>query len=328
MTSLQPVPLVSVVVPAYNAQRTIGATIASIVAQTVRDLEIVVVDDGSTDDTAAIVEADGIQNLRLVTQANAGHAAARNTGIAAARGQYVAFLDADDLWLPDKLERQLAELRKHPEIRAIQSGAVRVDDDLRVLWVEECQPSKDPLWDTLCFRNMPALMSTLLIERSLFDEVGAFDPELIILQDWDLAIRLARAGQLHSLPELLSAYRYHESQSANVEIHIQPGLRVLEKVFADPGLPPEIRARRNEVYARFYTMLSGGSVKVGRYGTALYWGARALSRSPRVAGYFLAFPERWARKRRHDSSLPESLPLPSTVLAANATANGWAQSIS
>src|SRR5207302_7680764 len=104
-----------------------------------------------------------------------------------------------------------------PHVRAIQTGAARVHNDLNVLWIETCRPSRDPLWDTLCFRNMPGLMSTLLAERSLLDEVGRFDPSLVILQDWDLAIRLAGKGQLHSLPDVLSAYRFHAtSQSANV----------------------------------------------------------------------------------------------------------------
>jgi glycosyltransferase involved in cell wall biosynthesis len=305
---------ISVVIPAYNATRTLPATVASIEAQTVQPLEVIVVDDGSSD---ATVDVAGELGARVVQQANAGHAAARNTGVAAAQGRYVAFVDADDLWLPEKLERQLDEIRCNPEIRALQTGAARVNDDLQLLWSEECRRPGDQLWETLCFQNLPALMSTLMIERAFFDEIGGFDASLIILQDWDLAIRLARRNQLHAIPDVLSAYRYFDtSQSANVEIHIDPGLRVLEKLFADPTLPPEVRAKRRAAYARFYAMLCGGSIRVGEPRGALSWGRKALRNDPRVAGYIAAFPLRRLSRRRQAAE-PSALELPATVLEAN-----------
>jgi glycosyltransferase involved in cell wall biosynthesis len=309
---------VSVVVPAYNAVRTLPATIASIASQTVEPLEILVVDDGSKDATAELATSLG---ARAITQANAGHAAARNTGIAEAKGRFVAFLDADDLWLPDKLERQLATIRRNPEIRGIQTSAARVDDDLHLLWLEHCDPGDDQLLDTVFFRNMPALMSTLLVERELLEEVGGFDASLIILQDWDLAIRLARRGQLHSLDEVLSAYRYFgTSQSANVAIHVEPGLRVLDKVFADPSLPPAIRERRNAVYARFYAMLCGGSVRIKSPRETVHWGLKALRTDPGVGRYIFGFPRRRLARRRQAAAMPASLPFPQVVLDANVPA--------
>ena len=309
---------VSAVVPAYNAARTLPATIASIRSQSVEVLEILVVDDGSSDDTAEVAREAG---ARVVPQANAGHAAARNTGIAAAEGRYVAFLDADDLWLPDKLERQLDEIRRTPGVRALQTGAARIDDELRLLWVEPCTRSEDQLWDTLYFRNMPGLMSTIMVERDLLKEIGGFDPSLVILQDWDLAIRLALRGQLHSLPDVLSAYRYYEtSQSANVEIHVEPGLRVLEKAFADPELPDDVRARRRRAYARFYAMLCGGSIRIKDPRLAVHWGLKALRTDPRVVDYIAAFPRRRLSRRRRVAELPSALPFPPAVVEANVPA--------
>jgi len=306
---------ISVVVPAYNAVRTLPATIASIGSQSVAPLEVIVVDDGSKDDTA---ELAGSLGARVVVQANAGHAAARNTGIAVAEGRYVAFLDADDLWLPDKLERQLDEIGRNPGIRALQTGAARIDDELQLLWIEPCTRSDDQLWDTLYFRNMPALMSTLMVERSLLEEVGGFDSSLVILQDWDIAIRLALRGQLHSLPDVLSAYRYFgTSQSANVNIHVEPGLRVLEKAFADPDLPADVRARRRRAYARFYAMLCGGSIRIRSPRLAVHWGLKAMRTDPRVLDYIAAFPRRRASRRRRAAEMPPALPFPSTVVEAN-----------
>jgi hypothetical protein len=120
------------------------------------------------------------------------------------------------------------------------------------------------------------------------------------------------------LSDVLAAYRLHASQSANVEIHIEPGRRILDRLFAEPELPRSIRACRSEAYAHFYAMLSGGSVKVGRYPLALYWGMRALVRDPRVAGYLAAFPARRLRRRRQPATMQKDLPLPAAVLDANA----------
>ena len=309
---------VSAVVPAYNAVRTLPATIASIRTQSVEPLEIIVVDDGSKDDTAELARSLG---ARVVTQANAGHAAARNTGIGAAEGRWVAFLDADDLWLPDKLERQLDEIALNPGMRALQTGAARIDDELRLLWLEPCTRSTDQLWDTLYFRNMPGLMSTIMVERELLEELGGFDSSLVILQDWDIAIRLAQRGQMHSLPDVLSAYRYFDtSQSANVEIHVEPGLRVLEKAFSDPQLPAEIRARRRRAYARFYAMLCGGSIRIKDPRLAVHWGLKALRTDPRVVDYIAAFPRRRLSRRRRVAEMPAALPFPPAVVEANTPA--------
>ena len=292
-------PLVSVVIPAYNAERTIAATLATVLGQTVADIEVVVVDDGSTDGTAQLATSLGDPRLRVVHQANAGHAAARNTGIAQARGTYVSMIDADDLWLTNKLERQLAVLRRHPGVRAVQCASVRVDDSLAPLFIGRCPDGRNELLDVLCLRGLPGLMSTLIADRALLEEVGGFDPSLVILQDWDLAIRLALRGALYSIPEPLVLYRFHAgNQSNQVDLHIEPGERILTAFFADPSVPPEIRARRGYVYAHFYAMMSGGALQIGRPGYAVYWARRAIASDPRVIGHLARLPARRLEKRR------------------------------
>src|SRR5207248_3360945 len=131
-------------------------------------------------------------------QANAGHASARNAGVKMARGKYVAVVDADDVWLPHKLERQLAVLGGHHAVRALHGSAVFVDDSLRPLFVATSPDGRNDLLDVLCFRGLAAMMVTLIIERTLLEQIGGFDSSLIILQDWELAIRLARLGELYS----------------------------------------------------------------------------------------------------------------------------------
>jgi glycosyltransferase involved in cell wall biosynthesis len=291
-------PMVSVVVPAYNAARTMEATLRSVLRQTVDDLELIVVDDGSNDSTSEIARSMDDGRLRLLRQRNAGHASARNTGIAAARGRYVAVVDADDLWLPQKLERQLAVFDDCPEVRALHGSAVFVDDSLQPLFLAPSPEGSNDLLDVLCFRGLAAMMVTLIIERTLLEQIGGFDSSLIILQDWELAIRLARLGELYSTSEPLVLYRLHPgNQSKQVDLHIEPGERILARLFEDPTLPEAIAARRSYVYANFYAMLCGGAFQIGRPAYAAYWARRALASDPRVFAYLASFPARRIRKR-------------------------------
>ncbi len=284
--------LVSVVIPAYNAERTIHDTIESVLAQTYREIEVIVVDDGSTDDTAREVAAFA-DRTRYVHQTNAGAAAARNSGIAIARGDYLALLDADDLWLPEKLERQLAFLAVHPEVGAVQCGARFVDRALRTLEIRRCRHVADPLWEVLHFRNLPAFLSALLMRRSCLERVGPFDTSLVILEEWDMAIKTARSCGLAGLPEPLVLYRVHRAnRSRDVDIHVAPGFAVLERLYADPDLPARVRAARREVYGSFFRMLAGGYFRAGQFVPFVRWTIRAVRTNPGELFYMAALPLR------------------------------------
>jgi glycosyltransferase involved in cell wall biosynthesis len=292
-----PRPLVSVVIPAYNAERTVRATLDSVLRQTFTHVEVILVDDGSTDRTSDVARSLGDPRLRIIKQANAGHAQARNIGIGAATGTYVAVVDADDVWLPDKLEQQLAVLRGG-QVKALHGAAIHVDDSLRPLFIGNCPDGKNELLDILCFRGLPGFMCTLIIERELLWEIGGFDPTLIILQDWELAIRLARREQLYSMSKPLVMYRLHESnQSKKIDLHIEPGERILAEFFADRTLPTEIMSRRRYVYAHFYAMLCGGAVQLRMPRYAIDWAIRAISSDPRVLPHLASLPVRRVRKR-------------------------------
>jgi glycosyltransferase involved in cell wall biosynthesis len=278
-------PLVSAVVPAYNAARTLRAAVESILLQTVGDIEVIVVDDGSGDDTAGVARAIGDPRVRLVSQANGGASAARNAGIRSARGRYVAFLDADDLWLPEKLERQLAALRRHPDVHAVHCGATYVDDDLRVLSVRPCRRWRDALLDVLLFENLPAFPSSVLVRRDKLEE-RAFDSSLALLEDWDLAIYAARHWNLQPVEDALTLYRVHPAnRSRDVEKHLAPGLRVLERLFADPSLPGRIRSRRRTVYARYYAVLAAAALKYGLWRHGARWTVTAARTHPAAVAY-------------------------------------------
>ncbi len=297
--------LVSVIIPAYNAARTLKATVQSVFEQTAQNFEIIIVDDGSKDDTAAVARSIKDARVKVITQANGGASAARNAGIEAAQGEYVAMLDADDLWMPHKLERQLAVLNSEEEVNAVQSGVYFVNDNLEVISVQPCFESKDALLETLLFQNLPGLMSTLIVKRSVFDKIGCLNTKLIILEDWELAIRLSRYCNFKSIEEPLALYRqFPGNRSKDLSIHIEPGYLILEKLFRDPSLPPHIKKRERLVYSTFYTMLSGGAFNVGRYGESLKWGAKALVADPSALGYMASLPLRKLRRKSSRRNVP------------------------
>jgi len=199
-------PLVSVIIPAYNRAHLIGRAIASVLAQSYRNFEIIVVDDASTDDLARLLAAVGSSHLRWITHPhNRGAAAARNTGIAAAKGELVAFLDSDDVWFPDKLAEQVAAMRNQPPDVA---GQVCAYDCLRA----GCNPRViTSHWEPVTFRRSVMFGctcgpgTTLLCRRDVFADVGPLDETLQRLEDWDWLLRLSEKGyRLLTSPAVLA----------------------------------------------------------------------------------------------------------------------------
>lgn len=190
---------VSVVVPVYNCGPRVGATLDSVLAQTVAPLEILVVDDGSTDGTADWIEANYGVGVRLIRQANQGVAGARNRGFAEARGEFIAFLDHDDLWLPSKLEQQLRAFQDRPNVCVVGCDWVHVDehnhplpdDDLRVLKPKFGTPS-GYVFPILVRANFIVSMSVPLVRAHALHEVGGFDPQTVPCDDWDVWLRLSQ----------------------------------------------------------------------------------------------------------------------------------------
>jgi glycosyltransferase involved in cell wall biosynthesis len=196
-------PLVSVVVPVYNGERFLTFALQSIFDQDYRPLEVIVVDDGSVDDSVSI--ARSFQGVRYVYQSNQGASAARNAGVAAAQGELIAFLDADDVWTPNyKISRQTDYLLKHPE-----TGYV-VGRGENFLESETDLPAG--LTQELFMKEHTFLTSTLVVRKSVFYEVGEFDRSYKISQDTDWFVRASDAGvQSFVLPETLVYRRIHDA---------------------------------------------------------------------------------------------------------------------
>ena len=224
-------PTVSVIIPAYNAAWCVGKAIDSVLDQDFRDFEVIVVNDGSTDDTAAVLATYG-EAIRVVHQANGGMSNARNAGIHVAKGEFVAFLDSDDWWLPGKLSRQLKLMRNNPEI-GFTSCAARVEDpDGRLLNLWTCGNSEAPFLPYLFEGNagIAGGSSALMVRRKLLEQTGVYDETLGGVEDADLWMRLAAAAEHDCVPEIqVVVLRRPGSVSRNVEAMRHGAIRVMKK---------------------------------------------------------------------------------------------------
>lgn len=226
-------PRISVVIPAYNSADTIRETVESVLNQTFSDFEIIVIDDGSQDATLEILTR--IQDLRLkvFSYPNAGASTSRNRGLALARGKFIAFLDADDLWTPDKLEAQLNALQANPQASVAYSWTDFIDKDGRFLWSGLHITVNGDALEKLLVVNFLENGSNPLIRKQALTEVGGFDPSLGSAEDWELWLRLAAYYQFVAVPKPQILYRRtSSSKSANILRHEAASLSVIDLAFA------------------------------------------------------------------------------------------------
>jgi glycosyltransferase involved in cell wall biosynthesis len=295
MDAAQPTPEVSVVVPAYNAESTLEATLGSILAQTFTDYEVLVVDDGSADSTGRIAANVG-PPVTCLRKSNGGVSTARNHGLANARGRYVAFLDADDLWEADKLETQVELLNARPDVGACFTGYLRVDDALHVIGSNDARDYPD-FCAALLLRSMVVqLTSTALVRRDVIETVGSFDPAFSQCADWDYALRLSTCTQFAQIRAPLARYRQSAaSMSRDVGLLESDTFAVLDKFFAtEPGKRYE--PLRRQCYGNHWIILSGSYLHAGQPLAAVRCLMNGLRLYPRNARRPLGLPIRWSRR--------------------------------
>lgn len=238
---------VSVIIPAYNGDRYIGKAIDSVLQQSYHDYEIIVVDDGSSDHTSQIVQSYG-SKVQYISQQNQGVAAARNRGLEIAQGEYIAFLDQDDFFLPNKLALQVALLKQQPSLGIVNSGWQIVNQDGVLL--AAVQP-----WQTLPKLDLvglivwkPVFLGAMLFRDSWLKNSDGFDIQLEQTPDVDLVLRLAQMGcQGDWVKGETVCYRQHElNASKNTLLQAQELDFILERFFAQANLSPEIKELENQ----------------------------------------------------------------------------------
>ena len=206
---------VDVIMPTYNGARWISQAVQSVLGQTHKELKLYIVDDGSTDDTAKYAKGLSDERVTYIYQDNAGAAYARNTGIKASNSEFVAFLDADDFWTPDKLEKQLAVMDKDPEVGLVY-GHHYIEDEDGIIQRNLRIYKRGYIADELAGGNFIAGSASMaLVRRSVLDKIGLFREDFVNGEDWEMWLRIAMQSKVDFVPEILATIRQHPENSQN-----------------------------------------------------------------------------------------------------------------
>jgi glycosyltransferase involved in cell wall biosynthesis len=241
-------PKVSVIITTYNSMPYFPETLSSVLRQTFTDFEVIVVDDGSTDQTTTWASQVDDPRVTLVSQPNQGVSVARNTGISHAQGDYIAFLDGDDLWETTKLEKQVQILDCHSEIGLVHTWLALMDEQSHLTGRVMKTHVQGEVWQQIIENNMVAC-SAAMVRRYCLETIGVFDPKLLVAEDWDLWIRMAASYPFAVLKEPLVQYRLHvQSKSKRYPAMVQNFRTIIERAFE--SVPYELLYLRNRSYGR------------------------------------------------------------------------------
>jgi glycosyltransferase involved in cell wall biosynthesis len=238
-------PKISIITPVYNREELFLETYQSVCNQTVDDWEMLVIDDGSTDATPEILSQITDSRVKTFTQKNQGVASARNLGLQHMKGKYVAFLDSDDLWAPDKLQLQIDTFDSLSD----NFGLIYTDFRLFKNDISTTRPSganvqsqhDDTSNKQILFQNF-VVLSSAMVRREVMQKVGCFDHDLFGTEDWDLFIRIGKSYKFYFLNQELTYYRSHQRGiSKNVKRQISEDWKVLRKHLINSDLPKKFR---------------------------------------------------------------------------------------
>lgn len=285
------------IVPAYNASKTVGRAVNSVLAQTFSDLELIVINDGSTDSTAEVVRSRRDERARCITIVNGGVAGARNRGLDLASGDFIAFLDADDAWRPEKLERQLDLIGQRPTAGLCFTSAELVDGGLRRIREEVAFSFTDFTEALLKNGNVvTGSASSTIVRRSVLERVGGFDPQLSQCADWDLWLRLSLATEFVVINEPLVQIRKGPgTMSSDPGLLERDTFALLDKFFTSPASVPYGRLRRR-TYGIQWMVCAGTYLHAGRLGESLRCVRRGILTDPRSLPRPLLLPVRLASR--------------------------------
>lgn len=243
-------PYVSVIIPAYNAMRYLPETVDSVFNQTFDDFELIIVNDGSSDSIEAWCAERSHPKLKLVSQTNQGLAIARNTGIAHSQGAYLAFLDADDLWHPTKLEKQVNVFRQNSRLGLVYTWVAYINENGALTGRVLKHQDEGQVWDALVQHNIVECGSVPMVSRACLDQVGWFDVELSrfnVNEDWDMWLRIAAHYSFAVIKEPLTLYRQRVNSASRQWKAMEESIPiVIEKAFA--AVPSSLATLKSRSY--------------------------------------------------------------------------------
>jgi len=313
-------PAVTVIVPTRDRARYLREAIGSVLGQTFADLELLVIDDGSTDDTRDLVGVIDDGRLRYLHQEASGISAALNRGLRNARGRYVARLDSDDVWTPDMLATLVPVLESRPEVGVVYARGQVMDASGRVLPTLQGLPERFPgdSFRSLVYDDATCNVA-LVARRQCFERAGLYDEELETSEDWDMWLRVARHYRFAFVDKVVARIRWHDDNltgpaSSRLAEVLGARSHPLDKLFRDPDLPPVVRAMRSVAYANVDLFRGQRWLQAGKLGRAVRSLGSAVRRSEhripmltRVVWFTVARPVlgRWAAGRRAMDALAD-----------------------
>lgn len=273
---------VSVVIPAYNSLKYLPETIDTVLSQSFQDFEVLVINDGSTDATEEwVTQKVTDPRVKLISQENQGLSGARNTGIKYAQGDYIALLDADDLWEPSKLEKQVHCLDANPEVGLVYTWTVLIDQYGKPTGRIVAHHAEGNVWQTLLEVNIVGSGSNPLIRRDCFDNVGLFDSNLSSNEDRDMWLRIASKYPFAVIKEHLVLYRQHQgNMSKDFSVMLKNCRTVIERAFA--SAPTEILHLRNRSYGSLNLYLAWKAIDSMDYKQAIHFRQQARAHLPQL----------------------------------------------
>ena len=252
---------ISVIIPTFNRYKMIGRAINSILEQTYKPYEIIIVDDGSTDETKHLIH-DEYPTIKYFCQSRSGVSKARNRGIVESKGDWIAFLDSDDEWLPNKLEKQKENLKQNPTILVSHTNETWIRNGVRVNQMKKHQKYGGYIFDK-CLEFCRMSPSSIMIHRNVFEVIGNFDEDLSVCEDYDLWIRIASKYHVTYLETpFIKKYGGHKDQLSKVENGIEHfRIQSLEKILASKMLTKEQTTDAKEVLLKKLSIYSNGLKK-------------------------------------------------------------------
>jgi len=256
---------ISVILPTYNRKHTLQRSIGSILNQTYRPSEIIIIDDGSSDGSSELIESD-YPNIRLIKQSNSGVSSARNKGIKNSKGQWIALMDSDDEWLPDKLEKQVQALKEYSEYLFCHTNEIWIRRGVRVNQGKKHQKYGGYIFDK-CLDICRISPSSSLFHKSILEDAGLFDESLRVCEDYDLWLRITAKYPILFLDELLiKKYGGHKDQLSRVPEGIeQYRIQSLEKILVSSLLTESQLYSAKVMLLKKLSILSNGLKKRRRY---------------------------------------------------------------
>lgn len=274
-------PAVSVIIPAYNAMAFLPETLDSVLNQTLTDFEIIIVNDGSKDNIVEWATKIIEPRVKLISQKNQGVSQARNTGILKSRGTYIAFLDADDIWEPSKLEKQVKAFESNPELGLVDTQVFMIDQQNNILHMAGSSYQEGNVLRRAIEENLVMCGSSPMIRRQCIEKVGFFDTGLHGTEDWHMWARIAIYYPFKVITEPLVRYRQHPSSiSKNWKRMSLETSKAIEKVFT--MVPSDLLWVKNRTHARASLYSAQLARLGGKHLQSLYYCMRAFSFSPQV----------------------------------------------